>query len=170
MNNIFRKSFLVAILLSTSSCGLAGWTGYYHMKEPAKYSDHMDFNVPNSAKIKINNNELSISLPKECSGFFFAGLITPVTPPIPVLNFRNISFFDNPCNNFTIYTRIVDAEISLKTSNTLYKPNSIYKPSNKLQYTFPIKAKNIDSGSIIIEKDGEKVEVPFEYKYFKFWH
>ena len=26
----------------------------------------------------------------------------------------------------------------------------------------------IDSGILVIEKDGEKIEVPFEYKYFKF--
>jgi hypothetical protein len=38
------------------------------------------------------------------------------------------------------------------------------------RYTFPIKSKNIDSGILIIEKDGEKIEVPFEYKYAKFWH
>ena len=31
-----------------------------------------------------------------------------------------------------------------------------------------LRAKNIDSNTIIIEKDGEKIEVPFKYKYFKF--
>lgn len=168
MIKYFTIFLLIIILHTTSGCSIAGWAGYYQMKKPAKYSKTMDFNIPNSAI--IDDYDFGVSMPKGCSGFFVGGIITPITPPIPVLNFRNISLFDNPCNNFTIHTRIVDAEISLKTNNIIYKPNKNHKASNKFKYTFPIKAKNIDSGSIIIEKDGEKVELPFEYKYYKFWH
>jgi hypothetical protein len=168
MTKFIKNIFLVTILFNLSSCSMAGWIGYYEMKDPAKYSRPMDFNIPNSAD--INNNDFGISLPKGCSGFSTLGILTPFTPPFPIPNFRNISFFDNSCNSFTVNADIPGAEIYLKANNHIYEKISLYKRGNKTKYTFPIKAKNIDSGSIIIKKNSQTIEVPFEYKYFKFWH
>lgn len=168
MKKFIKNIFLVIMLFNLSGCSMAGWSGYYEMKDPAKYSRPMDFNIPNSAD--INNNDFGISLPKECSGFATLGILTPFTPPFPIPNFRNILFFDNPCNYFTIYTRVQNADINLKVNENIYRPIKPNESDNKAKYIFPIKAKNIDSGSIIIIKDGQAIEVPFEYKYFKFWH
>ncbi len=64
----------------------------------------------------------------------------------------------------------LDSEVKLRVNTQTYiakKTDDLYGYN---KHTFSIKAKNIDSGTIIIKKDGQTIEVPFEYKYFKFWH
>ena len=66
--------------------------------------------------------------------------------------------------------------IKLKLKNQTTHEAKTYDPQvtegshGYTRHTFPIKSKNLDSGTLIIEKDGEVIEVPFEYKYQKFWH
>ena len=120
--------------------------------------------------LKENQNDFYLELPAECSGFSTIGLFTPFTPPIPSFWFRSWNWFDSLCNgNFTIQTK-PSAIIQLKTNNQTFEPEIREGLHGYTKYIFPIRAKNIDSGTIIIEKDNEKIEVPFEYKYFKFWY
>lgn len=166
-----RNIFLIISLLVFNACSQAGWVGYYQMKKPAVYvnSDKSDFNIflyPNTADI-LNKKNLGLSLPKECSSFRLAGFFTPFTPPIPLPNFRSWhSGEKDDCGYFAIYSNSSGIKITLKTKNQVYQP----KVYGYTKYIFPIRAKDIDSGVIIIEKDGEKIEVPFEYKYFRFWY
>ncbi len=168
----FRNYFLTAMFLILSGCSQAGWMGYYEIKKPAVYNNQhqSNFNVyfvylyPNSVTIP-NKKGLGFSLPKDCSSFRLAGFFTPITPPIPLFWFRNFSGGD--CDDFTVYSNSAD-KIALRISDKTY--DSLNHDGSNYQYTFPVKAKSIDSGTIIIEKDGEKIEVPFEYKYFKFWY
>lgn len=169
------KIFLVIFLLFglMGSCSFMGWIGYYEMKEPAEYiykknkfNSHV-FLYPNVYKIR--NSDIKISLPQDCSGFKLVGIITPITPPIPFFWRRNWDWFNNDCSgNFSLYTDS-KFKIFLQHQNEIYNSNMIII-ADKAKYSFPIKAKNIDSGVIIIEKDNEKIKVPFEYKYVKFWY
>ncbi len=92
----------------------------------------------------------------------------------PIPNFRGLTFKsfggrDNPCHYFIAQTN-PQAKVQLKVGDKIYEPKELEGLYGYTKYIFPIRAKNIDSGSILIEKDGEKIEVPFEYKYFKFWY
>ena len=166
-----------AIFLILSGCSQAGWVGYYEMSSPSQYVKK--FNYPhysiNTTTLKsIKGSEISLALPSDCSGFKIGGLLTPITPPIPLPNFRSWhSEEEDYCGNFTAAT-YSGVSLSLKVGDKIYNPvkQNLYYDERiiSVKYIFPIRAKNIDSGSIIIEKDGEKIEVPFEYKYFKFWY
>lgn len=178
-----KNLFLIIFLIFISSCSQTGWRGYYSFSDPKKLYKYDKYKYPESYEqeggvISIGNEKISLLLPSACSGFALSGLFTPFTPPIPVFWFR--SWSTNDCNYFGIisgnfdskssnYRRNeLDLKISLNYQGKIYEP-TILKKEGWL-YTFPILAKNIDSGSIIIEKNGEKIEVPFEYKYLKFWY
>ena len=149
-------------------CSQTGWKGYYKMGSPAVYD--IDVSRPGVSSNWANvSNKLGLNLPRDCSGFIFAGILTPFTPPIPLPNFRALSFGKtNPCNNFTVLSK-PQSKIQLHTNNQVYYPEESEGPFGNTRYTFPIKAKNIDSGTIIIEKNGERAEVPFKYEYFTFY-
>ena len=172
---------LALILLSLSSCGQAGWIGYYSIRKSDGSENKIADNTDNGIVAELpKGKEMWITMPRDCSGFTFAGIITPFTPPIPIPNFRSLTFKsfmgnENPCHYFIAETR-PQAKVQLKTIDSETNETKIYDPRelegrwDYTKYIFPIRAKNIDSGILIIEKDGEKIEVPFEYKYFKFWY
>ena len=173
----FKKGFLILFLIVLSACGQAGWKGYY-MINPDKDTDK--YIAQTSANFKTinvsNNSKIILQLPLACSEFFTTGFITPFTPPFPIAWFRSWHWSGHPCNFFTAETK-PQATLHLKTIDSKTNQEIILAPTSTQEgrwgYTkhiFPIKAKNLDSGTLIIEKDGQKVEVPFEYKYFKFWY
>ncbi len=169
-----RIIILVLILFSLTNCGQAGWIGYYSIKKSDGSENKIKNNTDNGIVIKLpKQEEFWIELPRDCSGFKFAGILTPFTPPIPLPIFRSWSSEgkngDGLCHYFIVQTR-PQANIKLKTNNQTYNPKISKGLYGYTKYIFPVRAKNIDSGSIIIEKDGEKIEVPFEYKYMKFWY
>lgn len=167
--------FLIAGL--GGGCSQAGWVGYYYMNEPAFYEraiTHCNYsntacNISNIALIK-SHQDIWISLPRDNSFFKLSGFITPFTPPIPIFFLRS---WDD--TNFTTQSKPT-ATIKLKLEDKKTHEVKIYDPQvsqalyGYTQYTFPLKSKNIDSGILIIEKDGEVIEVPFEYRYARFWH
>lgn len=174
--NLNRKAkiFLVIFLLFglMGACSRMGWIGYYEMKKPAEYfykKSKFNSNIylyPNIFKI---TNDIKISLPKDCSGFKISGILTPFTPPIPSFWLRSWNWFNNDCSGyFSIYTNS-NLKISLQYKSKIYNSNMIVV-DDKAEYIFPIKTKNIDSGIIIIEQDKEIIEIPFKYKYIKFWY
>lgn len=169
------RFFLILILFGLNSCGQAGWKGYYQSYPKTTVNKYIAESVINSTQLVLDNKEkIDLEMPRDCSGFTFAGIITPFTPPIPIPNFRSLTFKsfegrDNPCHYFIAETRPA-AKVQLKLSDKIYEPKELEGLYGYTKYIFPVRAKNIDSGSILIEKDGEKIEVPFEYKYFKFWY
>ena len=172
----FKKGFLILCLFILNACGMAGWKGYY-MINPDKDTDK--YIAQTSANFKTinvsNNSKIILQLPLACSEFFTTGFITPFTPPFPVAWFRSWHWGVHPCNFFTAETKPL-ATLHLKTIDPKTKQEIILEPKTQIEeakwnkHTFPIKAKNLDSGTLIIEKDGQKTEVSFEYKYFKFFY
>lgn len=176
-----HKFISVLVLLILASCGQAGWNGYYQAypeKGPDRYIAESAINATIlNAK---NNKEIWVHMPKGCSGFTFAGIITPFTPPIPIPNFRSLTFKtfqgrETPCHYFIAETRPKTKLLLRATdpeTNQLknFEPREVEGDVGYTRYIFPIRAKDIDSGKLIVEKDGEKIEVPFEYKYYKFWY
>ena len=169
---IFRNIILGIVLINLSACGQAGWVGYYSIKKPDGSENKIDYNTDNGVVMDFpKHQEMWLEMPRDCSGFTFAGFFTPFTPPFPIPNFRTISFGkNNPCNYFTISTRPEAVSVQLTTNSQTFTTETTEGSYGYTKYKFPIKANKIDSGTIIIEKDGEKIEVPFEYKYFKFWY
>lgn len=168
------KIFLVIFLISgMAACSQAGWIGYYQTYPDTttnKYVADSGVDTVATSIILKNKQELWLELPKNNSYFKLAGIITPFTPPIPIFFFRN---WDD--SDFTIQSK-PPASIKLKLENPKTHEVKLYEPKTSealygyTRYTFPIKSKNLDSGILIIEKEGEVIEVPFEYKYQKFWH
>jgi len=174
IRKLSKKSKIALFLMvfpGMAMCSQAGWVGYYKMYTPAVYNIDVSDPGISSNWISIGDN-LGLSLPRDCSGLTFAGILTPYTPPIP-LPWRRSWALGGECDDFGVLTKI-NTKIQLKFEGKLYNPlrhNMPYGEGSKhIRYFFPIKAKNIDSGVIIIEKDGERAEVPFQYEYFKFYH
>ena len=170
---IFR-TFLILVLLSLNSCGQAGWKGYYATYPKTTVNKYIAESSINSTQLALSNKErIDLRLPRECDSFFLAGFITPFTPPIPLFSFRSWTTSgkndDAMCHYFIAETRPA-AKVQLKLGNKMYEPKELEGLYGYTKYIFPVRAKNIDSGSILIEQNGEKIEVPFEYKYFKFWY
>ena len=170
---IFRI-FLILILIGLNSCGQAGWKGYYATYPKTTVNKYIAESVINSTQLIFDNKEkIDLELPRDCTAFFFAGIITPFTPPIPIFWFRSWSTSgkndEGMCHYFIAETRPA-AKVQLKLGSKIYEPKELEGLYGYTKYIFPIRAKNIDSGILLIEKDGEKIEVPFEYKYFKFWY
>jgi hypothetical protein len=162
------RFFSIVLLFILTSCGQAGWAGYYQTYPKTTTNKYIAESVINSTSISFRSSDkVDIELPRGCSGFNVAGIITPFTPPIPLFWFRSWSTSD--CHYFTIQTK-PQTTVQLKTNNQTYVPEISEALYGYTKYIFPIRAKNIDSGTLIIEKNGEKVEVPFEYKYYKFWY
>ena len=165
-----RSKILVSIfLVAVNSCGIIEWSGNYVDPISENYTKNKALTFDQALEAKrqwdisrTKINEVAIRLPAPCSSFGFIGIITPFTPPIPFFWPRSFS-----CNYFEVMAE-PNLKIELKHKDKIYQPTSYDK--NKKLYIFPLKAKNIDSGTIIIEKDGKKIEVPFEYKYLKFWY
>lgn len=178
---ILRIIFSTALIIILAGCSQGGWMGYYEMKSPAVYNTkivygyakHGETNVSNIASVKIKGNDsIGLGLPRDCSGFMIAGFFTPLTPPIPIPWHRSWSTAgkngEGLCHYFMAETK-PKAKLQLKTNNQIYEPRELDGEYGYTKYIFPVRVKDIDSGSIIIEKDGEKLEVPFEYDYIKFW-
>jgi len=116
-----------------------------------------------------NAEKIFLGLPEGCSEYKLAGIITPFTPPIPIIWLRSWAW-GGECDYFNVSTK-PDVILKLKLENgQIYEPKTSEALYDYTRHTFPLKSKNLDSGILIIEKDGEKIEVPFEYKYQKFWH
>ena len=165
---VFKNTVLILILFNLLACGEAGWSGYYQTYPKTTVNKYIAESVINSTPIILNNKEkIWIELPRDCDGFKVVGIITPITPPIPLFWFRSWSTAD--CHYFSIQSK-PQINLQLKTNKQTYEPKISEGLYGYTKYIFPIRAKNIDSGSIILEKDGEKIEVPFEYKYMKFWY
>lgn len=167
------RIFLVLILFNLGACSQAGWSGYYttNIKEEDKFIAQSSENF---REIQISKNiKIGLELPRGCSEFFTIGIITPFTPPFPIAWFRSWHWGDNPCHFFTAETK-PQATLHLKIIDYKTKQEIIIEAKTEegkwgyTKYIFPILAKNIDSGIIVIEKNQEKIEVPFKYKYFKF--
>lgn len=168
------RFFLVIVLFILNSCGQAGWKGYYKTYPDTTIDKYIADSSDNTTKVVLSeNNKVDLGLPRECDDFFFAGIITPFTPPIPFFWIRSWSSAgkngDGMCHYFIAETRPA-AKVQLKLGNKMYEPKELEGLYGYTKYIFPVRAKNIDSGSILIEQNGEKIEVPFEYKYFKFWY
>jgi len=164
------KICLILSLFFLNACAQAGWIGYYEMDKPATRRIPIANNTDNGASVEFSKqNIVHLRLPRGCSEYFITGIFTPFTPPIPIPHFRSWNWGQYPCNYFTIETR-PEANVQLKTGNEIYAPETKEGLYGYTKYIFPIRAKNIDAGTLIIEKNGEKIEIPFEYKYFRFWH
>lgn len=169
------KVCMILSLFCLNACAQAGWSGYYKTYPDTTVDEYIAKSATNTSKITFKNKEeLWIDLPRDCSGFRVAGFFTPITPPIPIPNFRAMTFKtfegrENPCYFFVVETK-PEANVQLKTGSEIYTPETRESLYGYTKHIFPIRAKNIDSGILIIEKNGEKIEVPFEYKYFRFWH
>lgn len=176
---MIRKVIVIVTFFIFSSCSGVGLIGYYEMKGNAIYKQRVNYPsyTRNVATLQIDNSgEIILELPTNCSGLGLTGLFTPITPPFPTFWFRSWNWFNDSCSgNFSVNIK-PQATLHLKTIDSKTKQEIILEPSTEegrwgyTKHIFPIKAKNLDSGSIIIEKDGQKTEVPFEYKYFKFWY
>lgn len=174
--HLFFKVIIWYFLITgmMGGCSQTGWIGYYQIFPSDQENKIIGKSAINAAKVQFKNESaIYLELPKNCSGFILAGIITPFTPPIPIPNFRLLSFGEkNPCNYFTVGSS-VDIKIYLMYDDKIHHPLAQFYPFGKkvnlIKYKFPIKAKNIDSGILIIEKNNEKIEVPFEYKYTKFY-
>jgi len=165
----FRNVFLIMMLMSLGACSAAGWSGYYQTYPQTTINKNIAKDFVNNTPINFSTQkEMGLAMPSGCSLFGIMGFITPFTPPIPLFWFR--SWSNQDCNYFTISTKPQASSIVLKTNSQTFTPEIIdeEKKWGGIQYKFPIKASKIDSGILVIEKDGEKIEVPFEYKYFKF--
>ena len=175
---ILRNIFLAAILLTFTNCSMFGWEGSfvnidtYKKKEssslqsnPEKEDERLE--LMRRVKLAMKNGKTEGVVLPTCSSFSIGGLFTPITPTIPFFWPRILAFNNDPCNYFGVRAN-QSVKIIIRYKDKFYEPIR-YNPEKHL-YIFPIQAKDIDSGSIIIEKDGEKVEVPFEYKYIKFWY
>ena len=163
------RIFLILILFNLGACSQAGWIGYYSIKKPDGSENKIEYNTDNGVVLDFpKKNEFWLMLPRDCSTFAIAGFFTPFSPPIPIIFFRSWD------NNFFIAETKPRATLHLKIIDSKTKQEIILEPKTQdgkwsyTKYIFPILAKNIDSGIIIIEKDQEKIEVPFKYKYFKF--
>ena len=168
------RIFLVLILFNLGACSQAGWIGYYSIKKPDGSENKIEYNTDNGVVLDFpKKNEFWLTLPRGCSEFFTIGIITTFTPPFPIAWFRSWHRGDNPCHFFTAETK-PNATLHLKIIDSKTKQEIIFEAKTEegkwgyTKYIFPILAKNIDSGIIIIEKNQEKIEVPFKYKYFKF--
>ena len=173
------RIFFIVILLSFTGCSMFGWEGrfvnmdfYKEKKEghlqpnPEKESERLE--AMSRIKLVMQNGETKAVVLPSCSTFLIGGLFTPITPPLPFFLLRSWWISDDsPCNYLGVRSDPL-TKVTLRYKDTLYEP--VKFNSEKRIYTFPIRAKSINSGSIIIEKDGEKIEVPFEYKYMKFWY
>ena len=142
------------------------------MKDPAVYEQRFSYDTSNIAIVKLTDQEIHLSLPSGCSTFILIGIITPISPPFPVLWFRAWHWGDHPCNYFVVDVGN-NVKILLKVDGKIYQSikttNPYFYNKNNVRHEFPIPSKSIDSGSIIIEKDEKKIEIPFEYKYLRYW-
>ena len=164
------KILLVTSLFALNACAQAGWIGYYEMDKPATRRIPIASNTDNGVSVEfLKQNTVHLQLPRACSEYFVTGVFTPFTPPIPIPHFRSWNWGQHSCNFFAIEAK-PQVTLHLKTNNKTYTPEIKEGLYGYTKYIFPIRAKNLDSGTLIIEKDGEKIEVPFEYKYFRFWH
>ena len=178
LNNTGKIILVFSILLGMQMCSFAGWEGYYKMEKPITYENQFDpMRYQRShGFFLLKTEKIYLELPANCSSLSFMGILTPVTPPIPFFWFRGWKWFDSLCNgNFTIQSKpTTSIKLKLKNQTTheakTYDPQVTEGSHGYTRHTFPIKSKNLDSGILIIEKDGEVIEVPFEYKYQKFWH
>lgn len=179
LSGIKKIILLMLFFLMPMMIGQAGFVGYYEMKNPAIYDTKVVFgranygetNIDNISTIKIKDTqEPLLEMSRNCDYFTVAGIITPFTPPIPLFWLRSWHWGDSDCNYFTISTKPQSDSVRLITNNQTFEPEVSEGLYGYTKYKFPIKAKNIDSGIIIIEKDGEKIEIPFKYEYFKFWY
>jgi hypothetical protein len=167
------KIYLILSLFCLNACAQAGWSGYYKTYPDTTVDKYIAISATNTTTVTLDKKEVWIELPRDCSGFIIAGFFTPITPPIPFPWFRNWTSAgknnDGKCHYFVAETR-PEANIQLKVGNEIYAPEIKEGLYGYTKYIFPIRAKSIDSGILIIEKNGEEIEVPFEYKYFRFWH
>jgi hypothetical protein len=164
----FKRIILNIVLLTLCNCSETGLIGYYSAKKSDGSENKISYNTDNGIVLKTSKaKEIWVDMPRDCSGFKLSGLFTPITPPIPLFWFRSWSTAE--CHFFTIKTK-PETNVRLIFGGKTYEPTKANDLYNYTKYTFPIRAKNLDSGTIVIEKDGEKIEVPLEYKYFKFWY
>lgn len=175
MKNFGKIIVLILLISLCSGCAIFQFEGHYIGNESEGYLSNryifpyrgQNGEIMRSTAIsKIDlQNGISITLPNHCSNFGITGLFTPITPPIPLFWFR--SWSTSECYFFTVKTK-PETNISLKIGDKIYSSNKSDDLYGYKKYTFFLRAKEIDSGIIIIEKNGERIEVPFEYKYFKF--
>jgi hypothetical protein len=162
------RIFLILILFNLGACSQAGWSGYYttNIEGEDKYIAQSSENF---REIQISKTiKIGLELPRNCSTFRLAGFFTPFTPPIPIIFFRSwtTGFFTAETKpRATLHLKIIDSKTK---QEIILEPKTEQGKWGYTKHIFPIHIKNIDSGIIIIEKDQEKIEVPFKYKYFKF--
>lgn len=163
------RIFLILILFNLGACSQAGWIGYYSIKKPDGSENKIEYNTDNGVVLDFpKKNEFWLTLPRDCSTFALAGFFTPFTPPIPIIFFRSwtTGFFTAETKpRATLHLKIIDSKTK---QEIILEPKTEQGKWGYTKHIFPIHIKNIDSGIIIIEKDQEKIEVPFKYKYFKF--
>ena len=162
----FKIIFLNAILLILFNCSEVGLIGYYNLTKQDGSKNKISYNTDNGIVLRtLKSEDVWINVPRGCSGFKLSGLFTPITPPVPLFWFRSWSTAE--CYFFTVKTK-PETNVKLVVGDKTYQPNKSNGLYRYTKYTFPIRAKNLDSGTLIIEKDGEEISVPFAYKYFKF--
>lgn len=133
---------------------------YYEYEKNSKYRYSYDFQSK-SLRVESGNGKVNLTVYRgECGDYGMIGIVIPL---IPVWSNRDC-------------TQNVAIGISNASSAYIVHHNKVYKPSNISNiktYTFPIPVKSLSDGAIlVIEKDGEKFEIPFRYQHtfsFELW-
>lgn len=109
----------------------------------------------------INNDQIYLRFfQRTCGGYGLVGIVVPIIP-----------VWDNiDCKNFEVEVSVAD-QVLVTYQNKIYKPTS-FDPKYR-NYTFPLDTKSLSDGAtLIIEKNGQKFEIPFRYQHtfsFQLW-
>jgi hypothetical protein len=155
------RSKAVSILISVfalSGCLTVGFNKGAHPDGSLKFKKRI-----NNQNIVLEvNDSLDIEFSSHQCGYYgLAGVIIPVIP-----HWQN-----HDCSDFDIGVR-KSSNVYLKHGDKIYT-YSRFDPRSYYTYTFPVPVKSLSDGAIlVIEKDGERFEIPFRYQHsfsFQLW-
>ena len=190
--------FYIFILLLIGACSTYSKNGVYYIENPKLINNECfknteyksDFDCISLIDIKmINNKFIRLILPLENSHGIGGGYqLFSTLLPIPIKN----DMFENNTRQFYISLSNIDydvrkpnykeqnqyfvdfkenAKITLIVNNKEYKSSIIYNYPNILYLSFPpLRIKDVKKGTLVIEYNGIKKEVEFEYGYKWFYY
>jgi hypothetical protein len=157
---VIKNLIILMSFIYLSGCVYVGFDkGPYHNKsvkfDQSKRNGNIVFRINKSIEVSFQNFQ--------CGYYGLLGIF--IVPFIPYWK-------NTDCNDLIVEASgLNNSNIYLNHKDYTYSP---YKTNPKLYYyTFPVPVKSLSDGAIlVIEKDGERFEIPFRYQHsfsFQLW-
>lgn len=156
---MIRKIIVLTSLVFLESCLFVGFNKGANYEKSVKFKS---YNRNGNMVLKIIDNSVHAGFSNlQCGGYGLFGVIIPIIP----------YWGNDKCEDLNVLVTNA-SNVYIKYNNKVYN-YSEFNPRSSYNYKFPIPVKSLSSGAIlVIEKDGEKFEIPFRYKHtfsFQLW-